>query len=230
MGKPALDQFLQTQVFLQNGPAVIKVHEIGPVALESIRDGRAKAVCTFRDPRDCVASDIAFWGAGIEASIQRVTVSLKALEASYRDGGSTLLVRYEDMIKDRLTQIRRIAAHIPVEIRQNELDWIDAQTDIIASQKICREIRRRPEIETDPVLGGHRRDRVSLLHDNHIGSAKAGRWRDDLTPEQGQRLTRLFWSSLVALGYESDGSIDAPRLDFPPPESSAINRSSGPPC
>jgi hypothetical protein len=202
LGDKTLDRFLQTEVFLRDGPAVIKVHEIGPVALDWIRDGRAKAVCTFRDPRDCVASDIIFWGGGFDASVQRVTASLRALHASYQNSGHTLFVRYEEMMSDRISQIRRIANHLDLPLGQNELEWVDAQTNIEMTKKVCQTITKRPESETDFVLGNHRRDRVTLLHDNHIGSAKAGRWKDDLTAEQAQFLTQLFQPSLQAMGYE----------------------------
>src|SRR5580704_11060212 len=84
----SLEQFLQAEANLRDGPAVIKVHEVGPVAREWIRAGRAKAVCTFRDPRDCVASDMAFTGAGFDAAVQRVAISLKTIHSSYADSGS----------------------------------------------------------------------------------------------------------------------------------------------
>jgi hypothetical protein len=201
----SLDQFLQTDAFVREGPAVIKAHEIGPVALQWIADGKARAVCTFRDPRDCVASDIPFWGQGFDASVQRVIVSLKALHASHQTSGRTLFVRYEDMMADRRSQIRRIAEYLEIPISDSEVELIDDQTNIDATQKFCQTISKEPAGRTDPVLGGHSRDRLTLLHDNHIGSAKSGRWKDDLSPEQAAYLTQLFQSSLRAMGYEADG-------------------------
>jgi hypothetical protein len=206
LGHQSLDRFLQNDVLLAKGPVVIKSHEIGPIALQWIGDGRAKAVCTFRDPRDCVASDIPFWGQGFEASVQRVVASLKALAASYHAEGQTLFVRYEEMMQDRRSQIRRIAEYLQIPISDTEVASIDDQTNIDATQKICQGIAQQPTSKTDPVLGNHRRDRLTLLHDNHIGSAKAGRWRDDLTVEQAVFLTKLFEPSLRVMGYEIDGA------------------------
>lgn len=206
--KFTLDEFLNTQAYVRTGPAVIKNHELGPVALDSIRIGRAKAVCTIRDPRDCVASDIVFWGAGFDASLNRVLASLKYL-ASYQDFGRTLFIRYEEMMEDRLWQIKRIAAYLQISIDQKEAELIDAQTNIRASRKLCQDLGKRREEDVDIILDVHRRDRTTLLHDNHIGTGEVGRWRRDLTPEQGQMLTKLLWRSLQVLGYESDGSIAA---------------------
>src|SRR4051794_18506060 len=42
------------------GPTVIKAHGIGLMAQRYLRDGKAAAVCTFRDPRDCLVSLIQF--------------------------------------------------------------------------------------------------------------------------------------------------------------------------
>jgi hypothetical protein len=202
LGEQSLDRFLQNAVFVGSGPAVIKSHELGPVALEWIGDGRAKAVCTFRDPRDCVASDIPFWGQGFEASVQRVVTSLKALHASYQASKHTLFIRYEEMMRDRQLQICRIAQFLGIPLSEAEVNSIDDQTNIDITQRFCQSITRRPVGQTDPVLGNHRRDRLTLLHDNHIGSAKPGRWKDDLSAEQARFLTQLFEPSLRAMGYE----------------------------
>jgi Sulfotransferase domain len=210
VGEDSLDHFLQVEAGLRDGAAVIKVHEVGPVALEWIRTGRVKAVCTFRDPRDCVASDIVFWGDGFDPSVRRVARSLEYLYKSYQHFDRTLFVRYEEMIEKPLWQIRRIAEYLQIPIDQKQLEWIDGQTNIHASRKICEGLSARPEDQVDIGLGNHRRDRVSLLHDNHIGSAKSGRWKTDLTAEQGQMLTQIFRPGLEALGYESSGRMSHP--------------------
>src|SRR6476660_8314714 len=38
------------------GPTILKIHKLTPRGLDLLHSGGAKAVCTFRDPRDCVAS------------------------------------------------------------------------------------------------------------------------------------------------------------------------------
>jgi hypothetical protein len=201
LGAQSLDRFLQVEAKLGNGPAIIKVHEIGPTAIEWIASGRAKAVCTFRDLRDCVASDMVFWGRGFEASVKRVMISIKALDSAFADSGRTLLVRYEDMMTDRLRQVRKIADYLNIELSQAELELIDSQSNIHSSRAFCESMANRPGNESDPVEGNHRRDRVTLLHDNHIGNARSGKWKDELTSEQGRILTEAFGLALRAMGY-----------------------------
>jgi hypothetical protein len=162
-----------------------------------------------------------FWGDGFDASVQRVAISLKVLQASLHDDGSTLLVRYEDMMSDTHLQIRRIAEYLNVEINQNDVERIDAQTNIHTSRSISQGLSARPENETDVGSTGHRRHRITLLHDNHIGNAKAGRWKDELTDEQGQRLTQLFQHDLQALGYENPASADTSHPNVTQPENAS---------
>jgi hypothetical protein len=206
-----LDRFLTNDVDARKGPAVIKAHEIGPLALEWIRTGRAKAVCTVRDPRDCVASDIAFWGAGFETSVGRVTLSLKFI-SSCCDFGRTLFVRYEEMMDNRRAEIAKIANYLRIPVGPAEIEWIDRRTDIRSSEEICRELMTRPAKETEKISNNHRRDPITLLHDNHLGSGKVGRWKEDLTAEQGRVLTQLFNRSLNALGYSSEEPNDIPPI------------------
>jgi hypothetical protein len=201
-----LDEYLQNDVYVRSGIAVIKAHAVGPVAADWIRTGKAKAVCTLRDPRDCVASDIQFTDKGFDHSVQRVVASLRSL-ATLRDFGRTLFIRYEDMMTDRLWQIKRIGAHLQIAIDAGEAEAIDEKTNIYASRKICQGLSSRTDDQTDVVLENHRRDLVTLLHDNHIGTGKVGRWKQDLTVEQGRMLTKIFAKSLVVLGDEFDRSL-----------------------
>jgi hypothetical protein len=203
-GAQSLDRFLRVGAKLGNGPAIIKVHEIGPTAIEWIASGRAKAVCTFRDLRDCVASDMVFWGRGFEASVKRVMISIKALDSAFGDSGRTLLVRYEDMISDRLGQIGRIADYLNIELNQTELEEVDSQSNIQSSRALCRSMANCADDETDRVEGNHMRHRVTLLHDNHIGNARIGKWKDELSGEQGRILTQAFGQALRVMGY-TDG-------------------------
>jgi hypothetical protein len=204
---PDLEKYLQAEVYFRQGPAVFKAHGTGPLVSEWIRTGKAKAVCTFRDPRDCVASDVAFMNAGFDNSVQRVATSLKAL-GCYQDFGRTLFVRYEEMMNNRLAQIQLIAAHLNIRIDQKELEWIDQQTNIDSSRKLCGQITALGEAQSDVVDGAHRRHVKTLLHDNHIGTAKIGRWKQDLTDAQGQQVTLLFAGLLLMLGYETQRSIE----------------------
>src|SRR5271156_4528903 len=60
MNRGPLDQLVLQKLPAITFPLVVKSHDLGPAALAALRAGRARAVCTYRDPRDCVASDMIF--------------------------------------------------------------------------------------------------------------------------------------------------------------------------
>jgi hypothetical protein len=202
---PYVDQFIAREWSLAPGPTVIKNHMIGATALAAIRSGQAKAVCTYRDPRDCIASDLVFMNGGMEFSLKRVSASLGFLKY-YQSSSQILLVKYEQMMSDRLGEIRRIARHLGLEMDEAFLRQVDSKTNIDSSQKLCRELQNRP---SDQVLNiaSHRVDPQTHLHENHIGRAKPGRWKEDFSLQQGRWLTEYFSTYLVQLGYETPQSI-----------------------
>jgi hypothetical protein len=209
-----LDEYLAGKAYLATGAGVFKLHAAGPVTREWIRTGKAKAVCTYRDPRDCVASDMVFMGQGFDKSVSRVVSSLQALD-SYSDFGRTLYVRYEEMMRDRVEHIRLIAAYLNVPVDRGAVEAIDRQTNLENSREVCARI---PSMGNDvaPMLEAvaHRRHIETLLHENHIGSARPGRWKTDLTEMQGRKLTHLFSNFLIAMGYETVQSIQANLLQL----------------
>jgi hypothetical protein len=200
-----LDDFLRQRASAAAGPAVIKAHQISNTTLQWIRGGNVKAVCTIRDPRDCVVSDMAFMHHDIRAAGVRILFDLNELNL-FDDFGRTLFIRYEDMMKDRLMQIRLIAAYLGVEVDAAAVHAIDKQTNLDASRRVCESLKNFPA-ERVYITDNHRVDRETQLHENHIGSSKVGRWRHDLPPELGKHLSRLFHRDLLKFGYETEGSL-----------------------
>jgi hypothetical protein len=189
------------------GPTIIKAHQVGPLAYAAIRSGEAKAVCTFRDPRDCIASDLVFMRHGIEAAVQRVVLSLEFLRY-FQATDYILLVRYEHMMTDRRREIRRIADHLGVLIDSEILHRIDAQTNLQAARNICDQLKAGKS-ERMLNVASHRVDAATHVHENHIDSAAVGRWKTELSAEQGRWLTEFFASWLLNLGYETQESLKA---------------------
>jgi len=202
-----IEQFVKQNLASAPGPTVIKAHMIGPAALMALRAGKVKAVCTFRDPRDCVASDLVFLNSGLETSLKHVTASKDFLKY-YQSNSNILLVKYEDMMADRLGQIRRIATHLNVPFDDALITRVDAKTNIESSKKVCRELASRSP-EKLLSYASHRVDPETHLHENHIGTAKVGRWREEFSFDQALWLTEYFSSWLLQLGYETQQSLHA---------------------
>jgi len=200
-----LDEFLSVRASAATGPAVIKAHQISSTTLQRIRSGSVKAICTIRDPRDCVVSDMAFMKHDIRSAGVRILFDLNELNL-FDDFGRTLFIRYEELMKDRLSQIRLIAAYLGVEADDAAVQAVDQQTNLEASRKVCASLKDLPA-ERVYITDNHRVDRLTQLHENHIGTSEAGRWRHDLSPELGQHLSRLLHRDLLKFGYETEESL-----------------------
>jgi hypothetical protein len=195
----------QTEQFFQTtghppGPTVIKSHGLGPIALEKVRAGQAKAICTYRDPRDCVASLITFTGQTFDSAIESVRGNLLVLD-EYVKGGQTHFIQYERMLGDTLGQIRGIASYLGVSFDEPLFARIDELSNIESSKKVCEDLRHRPEGQYLRSAEDHRVDPQTWLHHNHIHSGQIGRWRDEMTSGQVDALNHAFAPWLERLGY-----------------------------
>src|SRR5437764_9299821 len=104
------EQFLAHASRKFPGPTVVKAHGLGPIALRYLALGQATAICTFRDPRSCVASLMQFSNVSFAVACGRILEGLRMLDQYPRQ--HTLFVRYEQIVNEPLTQIREIGAHL----------------------------------------------------------------------------------------------------------------------
>jgi hypothetical protein len=72
---------------------------------------------------------------------------------------------------------------------------------------VCRQLKMRPANQVLNIAS-HRVDPQTHLHENHISSAMIGRWKTELTPEQGRGLSEYFSGWLLSLGYETQESLN----------------------
>ncbi len=194
-----LDQFLRKSSNGVAEPTLIKTHGVAPLALQWLTEGKLRAICTYRDPRDCVASDLTFLGWDFKTIVRRVLQSFEFLD-HYQGLSSIYFIRYEDMMRDTLGQIRGIADHLGIRTTDATLRRIDGETNIQSSLKICQTLKHR---SADQVLhvAEHRVDPDTQLHDNHIHNSRTGRWRDELSVNQAAELNSVFRPWLLKFGY-----------------------------
>ena len=196
------ESFFKTYAHDRPGPTVIKTHKLTDVGLQLLRSGAAKAICTYRDPRDCVASMMTFAGQPFDIAMGSIAEALKSIDA-YTHAGNTLFIRYEDMINDRMKQIERIASYLEVSLDRTLLERIDTQTGLEHAKLACKKMRNQPGKNLLQSMD-HRVDPETWLHDNHIQSGKSGRWKDEMNPQQAALLTHAYEPWLRRLGYDAD--------------------------
>jgi hypothetical protein len=202
-----LEHFVNQKWPTMTAPTVIKVHDIGPAAMGALRAGTARGICTFRDPRDCVVSDMAFMSYPFEACLKRIGGTLEPLRL-YQSTPNILLIKYEQMMADRPREIRRIAGHLAIPVGDAAVQQIDARTNMHTSQRLCQSLKERPANAVMRVAN-HVVDPVTHLHSNHINGGAIGKWKFQLSVDQVLYMTEYFAPWLIKLGYETDASLNA---------------------
>jgi hypothetical protein len=201
----ALETFVGEHWEKVPGLTLIKAHEMGAKAINALQAGLALGVCTFRDPRDCVASDLVFMGRGLDHTLKRMNASLECLRVC-ESIDRILFVRYEEMMTNRQNEIRRIARHLGLPSDISIIVQVDAKTNLQSSKQLCQQIRNRPSNQVMEI-DSHRVDPRTHLHENHIDNARIGRWKDELSADQGRYVSELFAPWLLKWGYETQASL-----------------------
>jgi hypothetical protein len=200
-----LEDFITNRWAATPTAMVFKCHDIGPVAFATLQAGKAKAVYTYRDPRDCVASDLLFRNYTFERSVKRVHGTLEYLHV-LESTSSVLLSRYEDMMADRPSEIRRIAKHLGIHADDAAIQKIDAKTNLQNCNTVCESLKDRP-VDKVVRFGNHLADPFTQLHENHLNGGTIGRWKYEFSPEQISYATEFFAPMLLKLGYETPESL-----------------------
>ncbi len=202
-----MDDFVLNRWALTPELVVFKSHEIGPAALTAVQAGNAKAVVTFRDPRDCVASYMIFKHWSFENSMHQISGTAKLLD-QHALCEHSLLVRYEDMMTNRLGEVRRIATHLRLKFNEDFITGVDAATGMEAGMKVSDSLQNRPA-DKFVMSDNHKVDPTTHLHENHFNGGTIGRWKQELSPEQIRISTEFFASWLLRLNYETPDSLVA---------------------
>lgn len=151
----------------------------------------SKEIFLVRDWRDMVASIESYsrqrgmdlFGTTREASrSEQIHAQVEAVEMmrvaweQRKTGG--LLVRYEDLLSDLPGQVKRIFDYLEIDTSASTLSMVLANW--IARSSDFEEQRTTPN-----------------------NSASIGRWKTDLSPDEGILATALFHDSLATFGYET---------------------------
>jgi hypothetical protein len=107
---------------------------------------------------------------------------------------------------NRQNEIRRIARHLGLPSDISIVSQVDARTNLQTSKQLCEQIKNRTDAQVMQI-DSHRVDPQTHLHENHIDNARIGRWRDELSVDQGRYLTELFEPWLLKWGYETQASM-----------------------
>jgi glycosyltransferase involved in cell wall biosynthesis len=176
-------------VFVEKAP-------MGRRRLELLDDllPRTKEITMFRDPRDTLCSILAYAARNPRAALvsrepgtheeylEELAASFRGLLAECREReGETLIVRYEDLVREPVTTLEAILDHLEVESSAER---------------------------AEALLDGAARGEGRLERHRTSGEAaeqSIGRWTRDLDPGLRSRSAEIFGDVLDDLGYKGGG-------------------------
>ena len=198
------------------GVAVIKSHSVTPYVVDLARQGAVRNVCTFRDPRDSVASRQKFKDESLGSSIEQVKASMAPL---FHFGDETLFIDYRDILDNPTETLTRIAAYLNVSL---PAAYYAAILDELSQEKMAA-----VSAATDGI------DKNFHLHKNHLNGGVVGRWRDELSDQsidlvQRELAAEIGWFNTHARGTDHEAPSDRADPDGAPVEPRHQRGSLGP--
>jgi hypothetical protein len=168
---------------------VIKAHICTAAIAEEFWQDRAIGIYIFRDIRDVYASMMKqrqksfdfLWNEGfLEACLENYK--------SWTSLPNVLVSRYETVIRDLAAEVKRIADHLGIFLSGTDCATIAADYQIEIQQERVKQFRETL-LQTALNPNDHREivdyhDEETLLHMNHIDSARVDRWKEDLTESE----------------------------------------------
>lgn len=201
-------RFAETQrAYAQkNGLKVVKVHVCtASIQAEFLQDN-ALGTYIFRDIRDVFSSYLkqrqksfqVLWDENfIELCLDNYQI--------WTTLPNMLISTYEDMIQDLPKEVCRIAQHLHLDICPEQCQKIANDYSLETQQKRVKTFRKQLlKTPLDPqdhreIVDYH--DEETLLHMNHIDSAKNGRWREDLAPQEAALIEQKVEDWCAQNGY-----------------------------
>lgn len=184
---------------------LIKSHQPGPRSIQYITDEKAYSIYTYRDPRDSLCSGMQFSGIDFSTLLIDGVRNLHALNF-YQD--KSLFVKFDHVKINPIQEIERISLYLGFRLQDSVYKSIAVKTSLESSKKVILDLKSSQSNKVFQV-GTHMIDRRTLLHLNHIGSAKIGRWQDDLDSEQQLLVNAIFKRWLIDLEFEQYESINS---------------------
>jgi hypothetical protein len=151
---------------------VVKSHVLDPSNYDLCRTGAVKAIYTWRDPYDVVASCLRMFGSPVEDCLQALRSALQVW-AFHIETNSAWIVPYESIISQPAEVIANLACYLGLAMRAEHVNQIAAEMSFENVRDFSRRVNQlgsRRVIRRD----GHVFDRQTLLHQGHITNGRSG--------------------------------------------------------
>lgn len=202
-------RFAETQTIYAHAPGwqVIKVHLCTDAIATEFIKGNAIGIYISRDIRDVFVSYLKqrqkpfdyLWQVGfIEECLENYKI--------WTNLPVVLISKYEEVMHNLTHEVQRIAQHLNLEVSPTRCQEIATAYDISQQKQRIAQFKQKL-LQTTLNPNDHREmvdyhDEETLLHINHIDSAKAGRWQDDLSASEVALIEHKVDDWCEANGYE----------------------------
>jgi hypothetical protein len=188
---------------------VLKSHDGHESFATALREGRARAIYSFRDLRDVVFSLMHKFQVGFQEIIAPEGWLANCIrnDAFWTNLPNVFSQRYEDIIVQPEATVLGIARFIGLDITERQARLVAEEyslsRNIARTQEISQKLREA-SIDLDDPVNSLARDDHTQLHWNHCRSGEVGTWKDLVTPEQRTALAEICGDWLINREYEND--------------------------
>ncbi len=194
------------QSYTPDGPVqIVHLHSWDDVCVDIFakHPERFISFANIRDPRDCVVSLMRLHDFNLEkacGAILRFIAQFIRLQRQTKP----MVLRYEHLIENRPAFIDAITLRAGLFLSAAEITKIETETSLTKMATLSEAVDQG-EVPTR-VLGGNRRPirehPKTHLTDRHIQSGATGRWKQELSPSDAEKLRVTMASACKYFGYE----------------------------
>lgn len=172
---------------------LIHFHDVPEIIQHLSKERFVKIFYNFRDPRDIVCSQMRLHDADFEQAVEKTQTAVHHFAEILKSEG-VLIIPYRQIIESPRCVVHFIANHMGVMVKEEHLQWIEKETSMDAHREKMERVCRGEGVihSTNTGIRDVKHDADSFINDRHIQSGKIGRWKDELTPEQQERVTKVF--------------------------------------
>ncbi len=183
-------------------------HDITPAVERAAGLADNHAFFNYRDPRDVVCSQMRLHDADFDIACE-MTANAFRLFDKVLAMPRVMLLPYPHVVDHPAALIYQMGLSMGFLMDLGTVERIAAATSRDKHKKVMEAVPQGEGASDEKVLksfSGKRwvtMDRTHLINDRHIQSGATGRWRDELTPAQQDRVNRVFAHPIRMLGFDA---------------------------
>jgi hypothetical protein len=182
--------------------AVFRGHNVDSYLLRALALGDVRAILSFRDPRDAVASFIQRFGTQFLPVCNDVMRNLASL-VSAGSSMPSLSFFFEDRFTDDISTVRQCADFIGVPLTDAQASGIFEKYRSANVRRFIASLGRLPADRIYVDETANVMDRETSFHATHISDGQIGKWRTVLAPRDAALADAAFAGYAHALARKS---------------------------